>query len=95
MHFDWLPFHINRNESLSFRHSQVNEPVAQGLRPLHYAAWQKNIEAVRLLLVRGADINAVDDCGYSALHLCSEHGLVSSLNTIIKIEQLNFDSKSN
>lgn len=52
----------------------MNEPVAQGLRPLHYAVWQRNIEAVRLLLVRGADINAVDDCGYSALHLCSEHG---------------------
>lgn len=55
---------------------QVNEPVAQGLRPLHYAVWQKNIDAVRLLLVRGADINAIDAVGYSALHLCSEHGLV-------------------
>lgn len=53
---------------------KVNEPVAQGLRPLHYAVWQQHIEAIRLLLVRGADINAVDDCGYSALHLCSEHG---------------------
>lgn len=54
--------------------SQVNEPVAQGLRPLHYAVWQRHIEAARLLLVRGADINAVDDCGYSALHLSAEHG---------------------
>lgn len=54
--------------------SKVNEPVAQGLRPLHYAVWQRNIDAVRLLLVRGADINEVDDCGYSALHLCAEHG---------------------
>lgn len=55
-------------------HLKVNEPVAQGLRPLHYAVWQQHIEAIRLLLVRGADINAVDECGYSALHLCSEHG---------------------
>lgn len=53
---------------------QVNDEVAQGLRPLHYAVWQRHIEAINLLLVRGADINAIDECGYSALHLCSEHG---------------------
>lgn len=27
-----------------------------------------------MLLVRGADINLIDDCGYSALHLAAEHG---------------------
>lgn len=53
---------------------KVNEPVTQGLRALHYAVWQKHVDAVRLLLVRGADINAIDDCGYSALHLAAEHG---------------------
>ncbi|XP_050358564.1 ankyrin-3-like isoform X2 [Nymphalis io] len=54
--------------------AKVNEPVTQGLRPLHYAIWQRYLEATRLLLVRGCDINARDDCGYSALHLSAEHG---------------------
>ncbi|CAH2056073.1 unnamed protein product, partial [Iphiclides podalirius] len=54
--------------------AKVNEPVTQGLRPLHYAIWQRHLEATRLLLVRGCDVNARDDCGYSALHLASEHG---------------------
>lgn len=25
-------------------------------------------------MVRGADINKIDDCGYSAVHLAAEHG---------------------
>lgn len=40
---------------------QVNEPVVQGLRPLHYAVYGNNLECVRLLLVRGSDIDAIDD----------------------------------
>lgn len=33
--------------------AQVNEPVAQGLRPIHYAIYQQYQLAVELLLVRG------------------------------------------
>ncbi|XP_063218720.1 poly [ADP-ribose] polymerase tankyrase-1-like [Bacillus rossius redtenbacheri] len=54
--------------------AKANEPVTQGLRPLHYAVWQRYAEAARLLLVRGGDVDARDECGYSALHLAAEHG---------------------
>lgn len=62
------------NVSLLLSIFKVNEPVTQGLMPLHYAVWQRYYEAAQLLLTRGGDINAVDDCGYSALHLSAEHG---------------------
>jgi ankyrin repeat protein len=54
--------------------AKVNEPVTQGLMPLHYAVWQRYYEAAQLLLTRGGDVNAVDECGYSPLHLSAEHG---------------------
>ncbi|CAG5103817.1 Similar to Ank3: Ankyrin-3 (Rattus norvegicus) [Cotesia congregata] len=61
--------------------AKPNEIVTQGLRPLHYAVWQKYTDAAQLLIVRGADIDATDECGYSALHLAAEHGYID----IVKI----------
>ncbi|CAG9794593.1 unnamed protein product [Diatraea saccharalis] len=64
--------------------AKVNEPVTQGLRPLHYAIWQRHLEATRLLLVRGCDVNARDDCGYSALHLSAEHGYTELVKLLLE-----------
>lgn len=63
--------------------AKVNNAVTQGLRPLHYAVWQKYAEAIQLLLTRGADINTVDDCGYSALHLAAEHGYTDLVTLLL------------
>lgn len=71
-----------------------NEPVTQGLRPLHYAVWQRHTEAVEFLLVRGSDVNARDDCGYSALHLSAEHGFVDIMNLLLHHQaKINFAEK--
>ncbi|CAB3233513.1 unnamed protein product [Arctia plantaginis] len=64
--------------------AKVNEPVTQGLRPLHYAIWQRYLEATRLLVVRGCDVNARDDCGYSALHLAAEHGYTELVKLLLQ-----------
>ncbi|EEB10237.1 conserved hypothetical protein [Pediculus humanus corporis] len=64
--------------------AKPNDPVTQGLRPLHYAIWHRYTEAARLLIVRGCDINARDECGYSALHLASEHGYVELVEILLK-----------
>ena len=64
--------------------AKANEPVTQGLRPLHYAVWQRYTEAAQLLLVRGADIDATDECGYSALHLAAEHGYFDLVKLLLE-----------
>ncbi|KAL0277342.1 UNVERIFIED_CONTAM: hypothetical protein PYX00_004671 [Menopon gallinae] len=75
--------------------AKPNEPVTQGLRPLHYAVWHRYSEAARLLLVRGCDINARDECGYSALHLAAEHGYIELVELLLKLgAQVNFREDS-
>lgn len=64
--------------------AKVNEPVTQGLRPLHYAAYQQYIDAVYLLLVRGSEPDAMDDVGYTALHLCAERGYNDLIEVLLK-----------
>lgn len=39
--------------------ARVNTPVTQGLHPIHYAAYQNFVPAVKLLILRGCDINAM------------------------------------
>ena len=60
-----------------------------GLRPLHYAVWQRYLEAVQFLLVRGSDVNARDDCGYSALHLSAEHGYTEIMSLLLEYQVRN------
>ncbi|CAG9820526.1 unnamed protein product [Phaedon cochleariae] len=63
--------------------AKVNEPVTQGLMPLHYAVWQRYYEAAQLLLTRGGDVNATDECGYSPLHLSAEHGYTEVVRLLL------------
>uniref|UniRef100_A0A1I7TNF8 SOCS box domain-containing protein n=1 Tax=Caenorhabditis tropicalis TaxID=1561998 RepID=A0A1I7TNF8_9PELO len=53
---------------------QVDGPVTAGLTPLHYACYINYQAAAKLLLNLGAKVQAVDNIGCSALHLCAEHG---------------------
>ena len=48
--------------------------VQRGLRPLHYAVYVDYVECVKLLIERGADVNATDDIGYTPIHLCARKG---------------------
>jgi len=50
--------------------------------PLHLAALHGHLEVARVLLVKGADPNAIDECGLTPLHWAASHGhdaVVSSL----------------
>ncbi|PVH98433.1 hypothetical protein DM02DRAFT_46188 [Periconia macrospinosa] len=52
----------------------INEKDARGGTALHWAAKMVKEAAVRLLIERGADVNAKNDDGHTALHIAAVHG---------------------
>lgn len=53
------------------------------------------------MLVRGCDVDAMDDVGYTALHLCAERGYIDLMrmlldhNARVKFTELKPDDKVN
>jgi len=76
----------NKHLSFSFSCKQVNinGVVRRGLRPLHYAVFENDLECVRLLIEDyNADVNVLDEAGYSPLHLASKYGFIDIIHILI------------
>lgn len=62
----------------------INGCVRRGLRPLHYAVFENDLECVRLLIEDfGADVNVIDEAGYSPLHLAAKYGFIDIMHILI------------
>ena len=55
-------------------------------RPLHYAAYGNHADVVRLLLARGADVDAIDKDHYTALHAAAAAGAVIVVQQLLEAE---------
>jgi len=62
-------------------HARSRNPMQN--MPLHAAAAGRNREAVRLLLEHGADVNARQEGGWTALHSASQNGDVEMARLLI------------
>lgn len=73
---------LDRNDTATFQSRIQNLSDANALRAdnnktvLMYACWVGNLEAVKYLVSRGADVNAQDSGGATALHLSAWKGNV-------------------
>ncbi len=65
-------------DSLDTRRTQ------NGRRALNWAAWNNRVPAIRLLLARGADINAINRTGFSAVHHAAEAGSTDALRFLLE-----------
>ncbi|MEO8200554.1 MAG: ankyrin repeat domain-containing protein [Gemmatimonadota bacterium] len=55
-----------------------------GRRALNWAAWNNRVPALRLLLARGASINATNRTGFTALHHAAESGSDDALKFLLE-----------
>ncbi len=55
-----------------------------GRYPLNYAAWFDHPEAIVFLLSAGADIEAVNHTGFTALHHAAENGSLEAARTLLE-----------
>ena len=80
----------------SFKQLNINGAVRRGLRALHYAVFENDLECVRLLVEDyHADVNVLDDAGYSPLHLASKYGFIDIIHILIDNGSLvNFHTAS-
>lgn len=70
--------------SSSCKQVNVNQCIRRGLRPLHYAVFENDFECVRILIEEfGADVNVLDEAGYSPLHLASKYGFIDIIHILI------------
>jgi ankyrin repeat protein len=63
----------------------INRSVRRGLRLLHYAVFENDFDCVQCLLDDySADVNVIDDAGYSPIHLAGKYGLIDMIHILIE-----------
>ena len=78
--------YANVKQFLDHNPSLINSLHSEELpdTPLHLAAWQGHVDIVRLLLDRGADVNARGDGGRTPLHYAAYWGHLDVVELLIE-----------
>jgi ankyrin repeat protein len=73
-----------RVRSLLGRHPRLaTTPDGRGDQPIHHAARNGDTEIVRLLIARGADVNARNPRGHTVLYCAGGHGHLETLQLLL------------
>lgn len=68
----------------SCKYVNINGCVRRGLRPIHYAVFENDLECVRLLVEEyQANVNVLDEAGYSPIHLAAKYGFIDIMHILI------------
>lgn len=89
--------YFNKSSLFSCKYVNINGCVRRGLRPIHYAVFENDFECVRLLVEEyKADVNVLDEAGYSPLHLAAKYGFLDIMHILIDHGSLvNFHTAPN
>jgi ankyrin repeat protein len=71
----------------------VNKQSDHGLRPLHYASFRGNINAIEKLISYGANVDLLTRKGLGVMHLASQADQPCSLVYFVEKFQIKLDNK--
>ena len=69
--------------ALKYHKARINEQDSKGITVLHRSCFSGQLEATRLLVENGADLELRDDQGWSCLHHAAHGGDVDVINLLI------------
>ncbi len=62
----------------------VESRDSEGDTPLHVMAWRKDVESAHILLLGGADVNAIGDMDQTPLHVAIMQGDIEMVKLLLK-----------
>ena len=95
----WVQYYLDNPSYLNNKGARINTQRNDlvGMTPLHCAASVNtaNIEMVRYLIARGADVNAKDHNGRTPLHDAAQFGSVAVLDYLCAVEGADVNAENN
>ncbi|XP_058834906.1 uncharacterized protein LOC131692069 [Topomyia yanbarensis] len=83
---------VNKMKELKLdKNESIDHPGSNGCTPMIAASQNGHSDIIELFVVEGANLNAANDEGWTALHAAAQHGRLSVVKYLIEVHKFSID----